>query len=207
MWLMRRVMVLILVLAVLCAGAVVVARANRTPSPLQALGFGMCDGEPCWRGIKPGMKWEALKTVGSARLGNPYEWSFRLNEQPPVAWISIGRSVDPNIIGTMSVLPDTVGPLPISVSDWVIQYGPPCSVLITGSQWRMMYPIMASSGGFSSSATGGVYLSPETSLTNFHFWDIDQGLCRAIVPGVPESPFREWRGFASYETYQRSRIN
>jgi hypothetical protein len=49
------------ILSVFFAGTVLIARGNREPGPLQALGFGLCDGEPCWRGIKPGIDWSEVR--------------------------------------------------------------------------------------------------------------------------------------------------
>jgi hypothetical protein len=49
-WLLRRVLALWLILAVMFAATLLIARLNRTPNTLQALGFDLCDGEPCFWG-------------------------------------------------------------------------------------------------------------------------------------------------------------
>jgi hypothetical protein len=61
-WLVRRVLVLWVIMLVLCGAVALLVRLNREPGPLQALGFDMCDGEPCWRGIKPGTDWEEARS-------------------------------------------------------------------------------------------------------------------------------------------------
>src|SRR5437762_2570935 len=69
MWVIKRVLVLWLVLAAICAAVIVVGRLNPAPDVLQTLGFSMCEGDPCYRGIKPSMDWnEAISqwpTVGT----------------------------------------------------------------------------------------------------------------------------------------------
>lgn len=63
MWLLRRVLTIWLVLAVIGAGVVLIARANSAPNRLQALGFDLCGGNPCFRGIKPGAVWTEVSRL------------------------------------------------------------------------------------------------------------------------------------------------
>jgi hypothetical protein len=61
-WLLRRVLALWLISVVLGGMVALLVRLNREPGPLQALGFDVCDGEPCFRGIKVGTGWKEAKS-------------------------------------------------------------------------------------------------------------------------------------------------
>jgi hypothetical protein len=63
MWFVRRVLIIWFILGLVCVGVVGIARANGMPSRLQALGFDLCGGEPCFRGIKPGAVWTEVSRV------------------------------------------------------------------------------------------------------------------------------------------------
>jgi hypothetical protein len=56
-----RIVALWLSLVAMCGAIVVTVRLNRTPDRLQTLGFDVCDGEPCFRGITLGMAWEEVR--------------------------------------------------------------------------------------------------------------------------------------------------
>src|SRR3954452_17027042 len=60
-WFVVQALVLSLIVTTLCAAAIGVGRLDHTPSPLQAVGLGICGGEPCFRGIKPGMGWSVVQ--------------------------------------------------------------------------------------------------------------------------------------------------
>src|SRR5258707_15320662 len=57
-WVIKRVLVLWLTLAAICAAVIGMGRLNPAPDVLQTLGFAVCDGDPCFRGIKVGMTWD-----------------------------------------------------------------------------------------------------------------------------------------------------
>jgi hypothetical protein len=51
-------------LTVLCTAVVLVGRLNRSPDRLQSMGFGTCDGVPCFLGVNIGTHWaEALHRI------------------------------------------------------------------------------------------------------------------------------------------------
>lgn len=56
------VVMLFLVLAILCLIVITLSRLVAPPDELQTLGFGSCEGEPCYRGIVPGItRWSDAK--------------------------------------------------------------------------------------------------------------------------------------------------
>jgi hypothetical protein len=133
MWLVRRVILVMLVLAVLCAGAVVVARVARPPDRLQALGFEVCDGEPCWRGVKPGMAWATVRVmfpngrVGTSVLGQPHLMIDIDSAESSHAYIySDGATIERIVIWRDHF------PLPVTPGEIVARYGSPRCVVIGG---------------------------------------------------------------------------
>jgi hypothetical protein len=122
-WLVRRVIALILVLVVLCAGVVMITRLNPTPSRLQALGFDVCDGEPCWRGIKPGMDGTFLRS----KLPNLGRSGGDLEEAKDGSVVSVVFSDTASTIDSVSLFSgDITFSLPITIGDIVGQLGTPC---------------------------------------------------------------------------------
>ncbi len=61
LWLFPRVLVLCFALIVICGGGVAVGRLDHTPDALQELGFDVCDGEPCYLGVRLGMDLTPLR--------------------------------------------------------------------------------------------------------------------------------------------------
>src|ERR1041385_3523867 len=59
-WLLRRLSIVCVSVGVFCSTPIVLGRLNGAPDKLQALGLGMCDGEPCFRGIKVGTDWASV---------------------------------------------------------------------------------------------------------------------------------------------------
>jgi hypothetical protein len=56
---LRNVLIVWMLMLVLCSGALIYGRASNQPNELQELGFGTCDGDPCFMGIVPGKtSWE-----------------------------------------------------------------------------------------------------------------------------------------------------
>src|SRR5689334_22920162 len=62
-WFLTRLSILWLVLALLCAVAVCAGRLDHSPTKSQALGFDVCDGEPCIRGLKSDMDLLTVKKM------------------------------------------------------------------------------------------------------------------------------------------------
>src|SRR5436190_4029156 len=62
-WLIRRLLIVWLVFCIVCAAAITLGRLDHTPTTLQTLGFDTCDGDPCFRGLKPGMDWDKARAL------------------------------------------------------------------------------------------------------------------------------------------------
>jgi hypothetical protein len=131
--LLWRVLVVCVVLVVSCAGVVLIARANPTPDPLQALGFDVCDGEPCWRGVKPGMPWATVRAmfpkgrVGTSTLGQPHLMIDINSAESSHAYLySDGATIERIVIWRDQF------PLAVTPGEIVARYGSPRCVVIGG---------------------------------------------------------------------------
>ena len=62
-WLIRSVSALFAILLVVCIFGALVGRLDHSPSKLQDLGFGQCNGEACFRGIKLGTDWATAQEI------------------------------------------------------------------------------------------------------------------------------------------------
>src|SRR5579859_2849533 len=56
-WFISRLLFLWLTLVVICAGVLFIGRRNTGSPVLRTLGFDVCEGKPCYKGIRPGMEW------------------------------------------------------------------------------------------------------------------------------------------------------
>src|SRR5688572_23445239 len=133
MWLVRRVSLISAVLLIIAVGVVVIARVNRSPNRLQALGFDVCEGEPCWRGIRPGMDWETVRNmfpnarIGTYAEGQPYLMIDTASEDSSHAYVySDGASV-----GRIVFWRDHF-PLLITPGEIVARYGSPRCLVLGG---------------------------------------------------------------------------
>jgi hypothetical protein len=139
-WLLRRVLTVGFVLFGTCIVAIVVARISRAPGPLQAFGFDVCDGEPCFWGIRLGMDWQTVqaKTTEDQQLfSNLVEFEIENHviavrqDKGTVSQIKLSTRNSGTRAGRL-----TVGAI-------IAQYGPPCAVKINEidkRKWEFSYP-------------------------------------------------------------------
>jgi hypothetical protein len=127
MWLIRRTVGIGLILLVICAGTIVVARANRGPDRLQAMGFGLCDGEPCWRGLKPGTDWQKTQHVlpEVTESSSPITVTFKGIDE--YVTILVYSSRDKKTVSSIILVADLASSPP-TVADLVQYLGYPCAV-------------------------------------------------------------------------------
>jgi hypothetical protein len=127
-WFILRVLVLFLSVSALSAAAVGVGRLDHTPTRLQTLGFDVCDGEPCFKGITAGMHLEAAKKLFPAMTANDGRFEFPLvGDDAQRFLISAGTGL--YSVGGIAIERNPSAqetPLPFSAQDVVVQYGSPC---------------------------------------------------------------------------------
>jgi hypothetical protein len=204
-WLLRRVLVLWLIVLVLCGTVALLVRLNREPGPLQALGFDVCDGEPCFLGIKVGMDWsEAVNILPDSLTG----YGVLV---PPVSVPALeGLVIRPSQDGTQveeirhfNVARRTG--YPITLGAMVELYGPPCRVFwndLEGVSPRvhMIYPGMEIKFDIPPLSTLSAQPRYRVEL-NMSAYELlirtsNDATCKMIAPD-----FGRWHGFASADTY------
>jgi hypothetical protein len=118
-----------LILIVICAGVVGIVRANGGQDRLAALGFGVCDGEPCFRGLKVGMDWsETQRLIPEAtKIGPPITFVF--NDGDEKVAVLIYPSSDEKTVWWINL---ETSPLSsgISAADTIQRFGFPCGVML-----------------------------------------------------------------------------
>jgi hypothetical protein len=138
-------LVLVLALALSCTVVVVIARASAGPDRLAALGFGVCDGEPCFRGIKPGMSWEETRhRLPDAIESREFRVHLELSvNKDGIDSVGIWPSEDAKTVA--AIIPTAKDYMPFTPGDVMLRYGPPCSVYIFYADsipgvMRLIYP-------------------------------------------------------------------
>jgi hypothetical protein len=196
MWLIRRTVGIVLILSAICAGVVGIVRANGGQDRLQAMGFGVCDGEPCFRGIRVGMPWSEAQrlSLDATESGPPID--FVIDENGKNTPVSVypsddGKTVLGIVLNVRSLYP------PLSAADIVLHYGYPC---------RVEY-IASSTGG------GAILVFPKLK-SSINLPDFRLSLDSSVA-AIPISESRDsnpcsdgkreergpWRGFTSAEVY------
>jgi hypothetical protein len=113
----------------LCSSVVVIARASSAPDTLRMLGFERCDGEPCFRGIKPGLKWmEIVRSMPDAI--SEQEWLKIPVSAPGITAITIHHTIRGP--GLYVMFRDEKGRVfnPFRARDIVQHFGVPCRVRV-----------------------------------------------------------------------------
>jgi len=137
-WLLKRVLLIWLMLIVLCAAGIEIGKLNRTPDSLQTLRFDICDGEPCFQGIKLGMSWEeARKELPEAIL---HQGDLVLPMSPDYVAARIVPSSDGTTVDQIII--DNVGLLPTTVGEILVRNGNPCRVYVDHSTMELVFPLL-----------------------------------------------------------------
>lgn len=207
-WVGKRVLIVWLTMAVICAAVIVVARLNPAPDVLQSLGFGVCDGEPCFRGIKAGMDWN--ETI--RKLPDIWESNGALRVAgytTPMQDVYIAPSYNGKVVRSIGIGGANLI-TGVSVGQLIAEYGYPCKVFLLSDN-GLPYAILfgnAKSWMTASIDTDAVVnkysdlrLRPETPINAFAIVN-DNGtiVCNAPGGGV-------WQGFTSADVYQMRFLN
>jgi hypothetical protein len=131
-WLLTRVLAIWLLVFVLCGTVALLVRLNREPGPLEALGFDVCDGEPCFRGIKAGMNWEEAKRhLPNAEHveDDPNHMTLSLGT-PEFLNITVQRSNDGLVENVYAGETNRMKWPFIRAGDVILLYGSPCRVTV-----------------------------------------------------------------------------
>ena len=196
-WVIKRVLVLWLTLAAICGAVIGIGRLNPAPDVLQTLGFGVCDGEPCYRGVKPGMDWaEAKSLFPQVGIADP-TGTYNIGINPSFN----GKVV--RLIVVESILPHR---LPISLGQIIDEYGLPQCLRLLASEgpphlFFIKYPGLALNV-LAAVPTSGIQsdfrLQLESPVMEASITDKNNLVdCSEANP----AQFDSWHGFASVEVY------
>ncbi len=178
-------------LAILCLGAVALGRFIHTPDVLESLGFDLCNGDPCFEGIKPGTEWNHTSRSLPSLAGNV---------QIQIQTVPNGASVAALIVSYT----DFEQSLPLGTAGIVLErYGPPCRIELAdsriGSSFYLIYPgldVLAQGGSpFNPDGYRLQVTSPVLSIRLIRhdgFWACD-------APQTPVSG--DWHGFINASKY------
>jgi hypothetical protein len=145
-WLIRRACVVWAILLAMCAGIVGIVRAQGGLDRLQAMGFGVCEGEPCFRGIKVGMDWAAARRLRSESSGKVAEDSPLLIFVPDKNTgnaIVVNPTEDGKTVSSITFESNSSPTSWPSAADVIQRFGYPCGVFIAA--WN-------------EDGTGGIFL-------------------------------------------------
>jgi hypothetical protein len=139
-WLLRRVLIVWSILLVISITAILLARQIRVPGALQAFGFEVCDGEPCFRGIMPGMNWETAQgRFADGTIFNPSLTEFKVGSN----LIAVRHEDD--VVSQIKLSTRNSGKTEerMTIGAVIAHYGPPCAVRIKEKEqrmWELRYP-------------------------------------------------------------------
>ncbi len=198
-WVIKRVLILWLTLAAICATVIVIGRLNPAPDVLQTLGFDVCDGEPCYRGVKLGMDWkEAIPHWPT--VGEVFDPSASYS-------VSIIQSDDAKVVRGIAIEARWYSPrMPISLGRIIAEYGTPYCVRIIDKEglpgdFLLEYPGILVEVSPAIQISGNQYeyrLQPDSPILGADFLNRnDPGNCWTVYPGWSGS----WDGFTSADIY------
>lgn len=216
MWLIRRLLIVWLTLAVICVGALLVGRRNAGLPVLRTLGFDVCEGKPCYKGIRPGMEWaSAQRQLASNRSGNSgtpgtaasvtVNASDVASSNVPIDDVQL-YSEGSTMVKAIAVEGLTEQGLPITIGAIIAQYGTPCRLDWYGNDYGpnrvfINYPdllVFATIAIQPVDNPADLRLQPNTPVQELWITDDGDGRsCSTPVSGT-SGP---WRGFISVDGY------
>jgi hypothetical protein len=204
-WVIRRLLVIWLMMSIFCAAVVVLGRLDHTPSELQALGFDVCDGEPCFRGIKVGTDWTKVQRLFPNGVLDKGYLQIALN-MVITHDIVIHQSRDHRTVDAIAVTTNAAGEaFSFSAADVIAQYGAPCRAYVEYTDsipgvMIMIYPKMMTRIDMNDDDYD--YRLRLNSPT----WDfaiIAEGDNIGTCNDPTSEDFGPWRGFTSAVEYRR----
>jgi len=144
---LRVTLILWLLSVALIGGAALYGRAHAEPNELQALGFGVCEGRPCFMGITPGVTTiesarGILDKVGATKSQSSYAIDETIYYKGD---LRIGYLDSADRIRHITVMNRLGDSLPIRASNIMLHLGIPCrfAMSVSTKELIMFYPHLA----------------------------------------------------------------
>lgn len=211
-WFIRRVSVLGLVFIIVCSAGALAGRIEEMPNMFERLGFRMCDGEACFRGIKLGTDWQTAQDILPAAVaeGDYLELPVNIDN---VMGIRVGREANDKTVQFIGI--DLADPRrlkarvpPVETAGTIVaQYGAPCRMdLYSGNGvpriMLFIYPtltVFVDVANGVQPSTADFRLKPESPVVGFWIAGTkNDGRC-ANTTSQYVGP---WQGFASTDVYR-----
>jgi hypothetical protein len=124
---LRSIVIMWLAIAALIGSALLIGRAKPPRDNFRALGFDMCDGRLCFRGITPDVTKGSEARGILRKLATSYS---PIVDRYFIGQIRIEMDVDPqtDIVGNLQIMNGTPVPLAINIADFVQRRGLPCGI-------------------------------------------------------------------------------
>jgi hypothetical protein len=204
-WLVRRVLMLWLITFALCGVVALLVRLNREPGPLQALGFDVCDGEPCFRGIKPGLDWvdipKRFPMVTYLQESRNFALPLDIQGSPNVYFQS---STDETKLAAIAITDTRILTYPLTPGELVILYGPPCRVDFYEAGvgfigFNIRFPGILARYEISANAPSDDRIDLDAHAVEFWIVDVEFVQCKGPVD---IKAYERWHGFTSANVYR-----
>jgi len=189
-------------MGIFCALAVGAGRLDRTPSKLEVFGLDLCDGEPCFRGVKAGTDWVIVKKAFPQGVEKETYDLGAPSDMLDLQQIEFFPSDNHKIAESIQVTTKAANPIPVSAGDVLMQYGPPCYVElgdIPGSM-TIIYPKMTVQLNMIASDDHHLQLNSAISGLEIHNY-LRQCHEKTSANSGP------WHGFISMEEYRQRNLN
>jgi hypothetical protein len=205
MWLIQRLLIIWLLFCVVCAAAIALGRLDHTPTTLQTLGFDKCDGDLCFRGLKPGMDWAKAQPLLTEGKWTGSRLDLIVNSNG-INQIQIAPSSDDKFIDRIGFYSGSFNdPLPFTVGNIVAQYGPPCRISLDysdrGAVMYLIYPMLEIRADL---IVNNVYQAARLQVNSTSVaFTITTNSDTHITCSTPQiiSGIGPWHGFTSMEIY------
>jgi hypothetical protein len=199
-----------LAMGLMLAAVMGLARQDQTPTLLQRIGYGVCDGQPCFRGVTLGMAWQDAQTAlkSQARVIQSNQLAIDINEGN--LWLvsmTANTAGEVNGISTVHLRRQTL--FDVRLGEVLLTFGIPCGiggvidVNVHEERLIFLYPTMAVvvKSWIVQNPTPIVMVRPTSRIENV--WIAAEKYANGFVSDCVTAPFSLWRGFASSETYLR----
>jgi len=204
-WFIKRLLVICGTLSISCAAAVVLGRLDHSPSKLQTLGIDVCDGAPCFRGIRLGTTWKIARNLfPEGIMDQGYLKNINIDG---MHYIWFHPSLDNTAVDEISILTEQVDiSLPFNAKDIIVQFGIPCRVYLAARDGvpdqviYLFYPRVVVSFDIVMNDTSR--LQWNSPALNFVISNRPQANCNN---GIAED-YGPWRGFRSAEEYRQHNL-
>jgi hypothetical protein len=212
-WLLRRLLIVCGVLSVMCAAVVTFGRLDHSPSKLQQYGIALCDGEPCYRGLKLGMEWAQVQDV-FPEIGKMESTPRILSAKNDLqeGYITLDESlqfVQAIVIDTRTIEWAMV----FNAGEIIAQYSPPCRVYLWYTDTTpgysgnavLIYPMMVVflniTGDLGLWHNFRLQLNSPVETIGIYSSNKSRG-CN----GKTSDDFGPWRGFTSFVIYRERNL-